>query len=561
MGSAAETLQRDTGIRNQKTEQKPQSGRQLIRRLRPGRLNMIKAKTEWGILQGKRKNGVCLFRGIPYASPPTGERRFREAEDPEPWEGVRPALRDAPACLQITYDAYGKPAITSGTSEDCLYLNVRTPAPTVRAGADEMIDTDAMLPVYVFVHGGAYEMGGSSVPLYDGRAFAEQGIVYVNINYRLSVFGAMTLECLRQESAARVTGCYGISDVYKALQWIHRNIRAFGGDPDRVTLGGESAGAFLASIMLHTDAAGTWFQRCILESGTARGCAVKTGYGRNHYKIMLKRCRELASELGAEDSSEGLEALRKLPAERLLMRWFYRKDGSPRGLFSDPAAGMWLYREDRLPDPADITAKVDLLFGFNTDEGTMFAPQGASEQDYIAMLRDHYPKYWQEVAARYPVDEWHTAWDRMAEMIGLPTFTSSMIPYGDRMAELGGRVFSYHFDYLTDVLRREGQGVRHIAELHFVFRRFLRAVGGDTQEGEALAAEMNRVWAEFIRSGDPGCVTVCGKRAEWPAYSRESRTGIRFGREVSAGAVYRIDELLYLDDLLVKEYGDTHETE
>ncbi|MBR2778913.1 MAG: carboxylesterase family protein [Firmicutes bacterium] len=522
---------------------------------------MITAKTEYGILEGKKKNNGYLFLGVPYAAPPTGERRFREAADPEPWEGIRPALKDAPACLQITYDYGGNPRVASGTSEDCLYLNVRTPAPAMQEGDHETIRTDVLLPVYVFVHGGAFEMGGNSVPLYDGRAFAERGIVYVNINYRLSVFGAMTLESLQEESGRNVTGGYCISDVYKALEWIHRNIRAFGGDPDNVTLGGESAGAFLVSLMLHTDAAGKWFQRAILESGTARGCAVKTKYGRDNYRIMLEGCRALAKELGAEDSAEGLRKLREIPAEELLLRWFVRQDGSLRGLYSDPAAGVWLYGEDRLPDPEEISAKVDLLFGFNTDEGTMFADPYASEEDYLDLLKDHYPHHWEELAARYPVDASHTPYDRMAESIGLSSFSASMLPYGDRLADSGGRVYCYHFDYLTDALRRQGQGVRHIAELHYVFHRFLRPVGGDNEEGEELAECMNRAWADFICSGDPGTLTFKNKSVSWKAYSKNARDAIRFGQELSFGSLHRLDELLYLDDLLVKEYGDINETE
>ncbi len=517
---------------------------------------MITAKTESGILEGKKKDGVYLFLGVPYAAPPVGDLRFREAQDPEPWDGIRPALKYAPACLQITSDSMGRPVIASGTSEDCLYLNVRTPAPTLKSGENEIIDSSAGLPVYVFVHGGAFEMGSGSVPLYDGKSFAANGIVYVSINYRLSVFGAMTLKSLRDESPDGLTGCYGISDVYRALEWIHRNIRAFGGNPGNVTLGGESAGAFLVSLMLHTEAAGKWFQRCIIESGTARGCAVKAKYGRDNYGILLRGCRELAAETGAEDSPEGLQILRSLSAEHLLIRWFFRKDGSVRNLFSDPAAGIWLYGKDRLPDPEEIRSRVDLLFGFNTDEGTMFADPYVNAEIYINFLQDHYPNHWEEVAAMYPADAGHSYRERMAEIIGLSTFCGSMLPYGDRLAENGGRVFCYHFDYLTERMRRDGLGVRHIAELPFVFNRFLQQVGGDNEQGRVLGEQMNRAWTSFIRTGDPGQIAYSGKKVRWPVYSRDTRENLRFGRMPSAEPVYRADEMLYLEELLVKEYGE-----
>ncbi len=390
---------------------------------------MILAKTRYGMLRGRNNGKYTIFNGIPYAAPPVGDLRFAPAADPYPWNGIRDAFDRGPDCLQLPF-GQGIPYILPGTSEDCLYLNVKTPAGLVQDGSDLIPDSGAGLPVYVFLHGGAYEVGGSSMPVLDGRMFAEKGIVYVNINYRLSVFNAMTLDTLREEHGC--TGGCAVTDVRKALEWVSANISAFGGDPGNVTLGGESAGAFLVSIMMHTDAAGTLFQKCILESGTVRGCASKVRYGAGNYRIMLEQSLKTAADLRADDSPDGVEMLRSIPAEQLLLNWSFTREGRPRGNFSDPVLEGVISEADELPDPRRGVGSVDLLFGFNTDEGTMFAPYGLDEEGYLRWLEENFPSYFREIAEKYPLDEVHTAEHRIADILGMSAFKASMIPYADK---------------------------------------------------------------------------------------------------------------------------------
>src|SRR5690606_740087 len=178
-------------------------------------------------LEGELKDGVRIFRGVPFAQPPVGELRWRPPEPISSWEGVRPAHRFGPACMQprTAFADY------EFISEDCLYLNVCAPESADKA------------PVMVWIHGGSLTSGAGSEPIYDGGAFAREGVVVVTINYRLGPFGWMAHPELSRESAQRVSGNYGLMDQIAALEWVRDNIAAFGGDPDQVTIAGESAGA------------------------------------------------------------------------------------------------------------------------------------------------------------------------------------------------------------------------------------------------------------------------------------------------------------------------------
>lgn len=514
---------------------------------------MILTKTEWGLLEGRIRDGLAVFNGIPYAAPPVGELRFAPAADPLPWDGIRKAYEIGPDCLQTMY-GQNIPYIIGGTSEDCLYLNVKTPAPLLREGDDLIPDSSAGLPVYIFLHGGAYEVGGTSMPVLNGDRFAKKGIVFVNLNYRLSVFNAMTLDTLKDEYGK--TGGCAATDVLKALEWVGRNIAAFGGDPDNVTLGGESAGAFLVSIMMHTEAAGRLFKRCILESGSARGCAVRVRYGSGNYSFMHRQSMKVLSDLKVDDSPDGLEMLRAIPAEQLLLSWNFDRDWRLRGLFAEPVLEGNVFDGDELPDPRRGIAKVDLLFGFNTDEGSMFAPMIDDEKGYHRWLRGCFPKLWEEVAQKYPLDEEHSAYERIADIIGLCSFKSSMIPYADALADAGCRVYGYHFDYLTELMERQGFGVRHIIETNFVFGHHLYEAGADNEAGRELSECMNDAWAGFIKNGVP--VTVKGNEAlQWPLYDTEKRMVMRFDEKLSAGPAERMDELLYFRDIIDREYGNS----
>ena len=515
---------------------------------------MATARTKYGIVSGiEETGGVHAFLGIPYAKPPVGELRFKPPQEPENWSGVKECKSYGAPSLQLVTDNHRTTArVLSISAEDCLYLNIRTKAPLAEAETgvknmneaknDAPVDHTAKLPVYVFIHGGAYETGGGNMRQYEGQAFAEDDIVYVNINYRLGIFGALALDTLRAESG--VTGCLQVLDAAQAVKWIHENIEAFGGDPDNITVGGESAGAFTVSVLMCMPELKGMFRRCILESGSIRAGITSAFYGHGNPRSAVERSRIVIADLGCDDTPEGLEKLRNIPAEELLYNWHFDKNGDQRGFSSNPVLDGLLFKGDCMPDPrAQIPNPVDLLFGFNTNEGTMFADPAAAPADYEEKLRIMFPEHWQEILAKYPVDVEHTPWQRLSDIYGLQKFQGAMLPYADVLAEMGNSVYAYHFDYMTDRLRKEGLGVRHIAELPFVFNRFLNVVGADDEKGNKMSRVMHSAWSSFIKTGDPS--------RGWEKYTPAARRAMCFSAE---GIVFRdidrVEEMLWIDGLL-----------
>ena len=486
--------------------------------------------------------GVHAFLGIPYAKPPVGKLRFRPPQEPESWSGIKECKSYGAPSLQLVTNNHRTTAnVLSISDEDCLYLNIRTKAP-LEAENNALVDRTAKLPVYVFIHGGAYETGGGNMRQYEGQAFAEDDIVYVNINYRLSIFGALALDTLRAESG--MTGCLQILDAAQAVKWIYENIEAFGGDPDNITIGGESAGAFTTSVLMCMPELKGMFKRCILESGSIRAGITSTFYGHGNPNLAVERSRCVISDLGCDDTAEGLERLRNIPAEELLYRWHFDKNGDPRGFSSSPVLDGLLFEGDIMPDPrVQSPNPVDLLFGFNTNEGTMFADPAITASDYQEKLRIMFPEHWQKILAKYPVDAEHTPYERLADIYGLQKFQGAMLPYADVLSDMGMSVYAYHFDYMTERLKKEGLGVRHIAELPFVFNRFLNVVGADDEKGNKMSNIMHTAWSSFIKTGDPS--------RGWEKYTSSQRRAMCFSAE---GIVFRdidrLEEMMWIDGLL-----------
>jgi len=221
---------------------------------------------EAGTLQGVTSGDVTSFRGIPFAAPPTGALRWRAPQPVVPWSGILAADHFGSACLQVDAKAVFAAGLAQ-PSEDCLYLNVWRPtaAPAAKGVA-------GLLPVMVWIYGGALLNGTASLPLYDGAQFARRGVVLVSFNYRLGRFGIFAHPALTREAAdgGRIAN-YGLMDQIAALAWVRRNIRAFGGDPQRVTIFGESAGAASVDVLMIARAARGLFQGAIAESGYGRG--------------------------------------------------------------------------------------------------------------------------------------------------------------------------------------------------------------------------------------------------------------------------------------------------
>lgn len=298
-----------------------------------------KVKTANGILEGIQSSGVKIFLGVPFAAPPVGELRWKEPQPVQNWEGIRKADQFGPSALQN--NVFGDMNFsTDKRSEDCLYLNVWTPAVT---GKEK-------LPVLVYLHGGGLFAGSGSEPRYAGESMARKGIISITINYRLGIFGFFAHPELTKESPNHTSGNYGYLDQYAALKWIKANIAAFGGDPNRVTVAGESAGSISVSALMCSPLSKDLFAGAIGSSGSLMGALSP---------IPLADAEKNGLKVSKDIEAESLASLRAIPAEKLL---------AVKGQFSTTIDGYFLPKP-----PVEIfangeQAKIPALIGWNSEE-------------------------------------------------------------------------------------------------------------------------------------------------------------------------------------------------
>ena len=482
--------------------------------------------TQQGRLAGRESRGVHVFRGIPYARPPVGARRFRPPQPPEPWPGTRDATRFGPSAPQSPWPlAAIFDAITVGESEDCLTLNVWTP------GLD-----GARRPVLVWIHGGAFVGGAGSTPWYDGTAFAARGdVVVVTLNYRLGTLGFLHLADLLGDAYIG-SGNVGILDQVAALTWVRENIAAFGGDPDNVTVFGESAGAMSVGALLGLPAARGLFRRAILQSGAA------------HDALTRRRATELALQVLDALWIDRADAatLVRVPVEPLLLA----QSAIVAANWETELAFQPVVDGDTLPArPIDAVAAgsaagVSLLVGTNLDEMHLFMafdPTVAVTGEADA-LRRCARIFGAEERAAAALATYRRA--RPAAAVG--DLWSAVLTDHDfrmpavRLAEAQGRVQPQTWMYLftrPSPAFGGGLGACHALEIPFVFNTLdapgaAAFTGGTTPEAKALADAMQDAWIAFARTGDPNHPGL----PAWPPYEPAQRATMIFGPTCAVAA-------------------------
>jgi para-nitrobenzyl esterase len=465
------------------------------------------AKIDSGALEGSMNAAgtVRIFRGVPFAAPAAGELRWQPPQPVKPWSGVRNAQEFGPHCMQgnVFGDIYPRDKVMS---EDCLNLTVWAPAQPA----------NQLRPVYLWFYGGGFAAGAEDEPRYDAESFAKRGIVAVNANYRLGVFGFLAHPELTQESAHHASGNYGLLDQVAALEWVRRNIAAFGGDPHRITIGGESAGSLSVSALMASPLSRGLFQQAVGESGAFFGSV--GGRGMPTLAETEKHGEAFAKSAGAATLAE----LRAKSAEDLLAAATKMDRGfgfwpSVDGYFL-PASVQSIFAEGK-------QSQVPLLAGWNADEvrmGVMMAKEKPNTKTFPEQLQKQFKDKADAALKVYPA-----ATDEQAIQSAGDLASDNFIVFGtwkwiDMQARTGKPVYRFEFDRAEPVpenMQKMGvktMGAPHASELEYVFDTLPSKKADWKPEDQTVAQTMNAYWANFIKTGNPNSAGL----PEWPDFAK-----------------------------------------
>lgn len=469
---------------------------------------VAQVRVESGVVQGVRDHGVTVYKGIPYAAPPLGDLRWRAPQAARSWSGTRQAVAFGPACMQRIHGEF-LPWTTeflalAPTSEDCLYLNVWAPAEHKNVG----------LPVLVYIHGGAFSEGSGAVPVYDGAALARTGLVVVSINYRLGVFGFLAHPELTAESAQKASGNYGLLDQMAALRWVRRNIAGFGGDPGRVTIWGQSAGAFSVGALLASPEAAGLFTRAVADSGLSLAGMP-----------MMNRAQaeEAGKQFAASRHAQTLAELRQLPAEALL------PTASEMGMRFSPIVDGWV-----LPDTLRALSQrgadndVAVITGFQANDGMLFSFGGIKTlEDFHAQAARQYGDLSAEFERLYPAVDLAQARAALTQAGRDRDRVSQYLWAMQRVANHRQPVYTYFFDRAIPWPQHPEFGAFHSGELPYFFLN-LGALDRPWEETDRkLAARCAAYLRHFAAIGDPNSMDL----PLWDKPSEQKPTTLRLGAE------------------------------
>jgi para-nitrobenzyl esterase len=505
------------------------------------------------------RDGVVAFKGVPYAKPPLGELRWRAPQRHEAWTGVRPANAFGPRCVQPSRRensiSYFGP---EPESEDCLFLNVWTAAK----------DPDAKLPVMVWFHGGAFYIGSGALSLFNGEYLANRGVVIVTVNYRLGRLGFLAHSELTKESG--FSGNYGLLDQIAALQWIQRNIAAFGGDPGNVTIFGQSAGSISGSLLMASPLATGLFHRVIGQSGALFGPVAEscnTGDSIQSLKAAEHTGLDFARALGAGS----LAALRARPAREI--QFAQRRGGTGSGANNNPsdtARGVfdtnWPIVDGHvLPEsPFDLfiqrrQSDVPLLLGVVANEGATM-PRVESLHAFEAQARADHGEEADHFLRLYPAGSDGQARDASRTAFSYRNFYWQAFCWA-RLQSGNGKspVYSYQFtkhspipangDY--DENTPDKFGAFHGSEIPYIFHTFGVRDWPWTEADAALADTISSYWLNFARAGNPNAAGL----PHWPAYDATAQMTMELGDAVRAVPIHNLARLEFWNAFYTAQRG------
>lgn len=493
-----------------------------------------------GALEGTQFNSPQggAFLGVPYASPPVGELRWKPPRPAISWASTRKATEFGAVCPQLP--AKWLPYIAG--KEDCLYLNIWTP----------QLADQAKLPVIVFFHGGSNTAGYSQLtPL--GAALAPLGVVVVTANYRLGPLGFFAHPALTRESEHHSSGNYGLLDQLQALRWVRENIEHFGGDPGRITVMGQSSGAVDICLLMASPLATGLLQGAILESGDCQGTFNKDIRTPIRYNLISGTAEaaggRLATDLGIKDSPDALPKLRSLSADEILKAW-----SRDRQVEFDAIVDGWVIPEQ----PARIFSQgkqmpVPVLVGSNADEATVF---GHADEKTVAQYKEYLAadsgKYAEQEFQIYPAASDAEVPARRLQLEN-DTFAYGAYSMAQAMTHTGQKAYLYYFTH-AETGKREALGAYHGEELNFLSASFPSDWQHDPGD-EKLGSAMRTYWTQFARTGNPNAPGL----PPWPDFDVHAKRCFELGRNIRVRPVAA--QVQARDRIMQQIFAETYSTQ
>lgn len=459
-----------------------------------------KVKTDKGKVEGQVSSDgqVRIFKGIPYAAPPVGPLRWKPPQPAAKWQGVRPATSFGNRCMQagVSDDMTFR---DPGQSEDCLTLNIWSPAK----------DKHAKLPVMVWIYGGGFSAGTTSEPRQDGENLAHKGVIVVSMNYRLNIFGFFVHPELTAESPQHASGNYGLMDQAAAIQWVHRNIQNFGGDPGKVTIFGESAGSFSVSAQMASPLAKDLFQRAIGESGGAFS-------QREPFPTREEREKSDPEKVGNVLGVTKLTDLRALSAEEIAKATARQPGGTAMRFWPD-VDGYFLPESVPAIYAAGKQAHIPLMAGWNTDEGGI--PQKTlSVAEYTDQAQKQFGADAEKFLAAYSATTDEQALRAAKDLAADRFIAYSTWRWLEAHVTTGGQpVYRYHFELPSPGDRfHPANTAFHSDDIEYVFGNLdSRQQAVWRTEDRQLSEQLQNYWTNFAKTGDPNSAGL----PVWPAYN------------------------------------------
>jgi para-nitrobenzyl esterase len=489
----------------------------------------ISLSTSQGKLEGTTTEGINIFRGIKYAQAPVGKRRFAPPVPVKAWQGTKQATHFGSACMQ---------AGSGDIAEDCLYLNVWAPAQ----------HTEKKRPVYVFIHGGGFGMGSGSQALYDGKELAKQGVIVVTLNYRLGTLGFLPSKAAFSEH--NTTGNWGLLDIIESLKWVNNHISDFGGDSQQITVGGESAGSYAVSALISSPLAHGLFQQAIMQSGSLPNAGAVAPFTAASMKDAQTQAQRYFNQFEVADDQAGLAKLRQLPATEILSKSLeFSNARMPQVTSFWPIPDGYVYHANQAAViKSGQINQVNLLAGYNTNEGSLFISPKATETDYKTVLKTAFKQHADDVYSRFPIDKDHPLNQQMDHVLTLSMLRSGLYQYADSLAQ-HNNVYFYHFGYSDPMIKPTGLGAIHGSEIRYISHNLMNFIRQDP-EATAMAKMMQSAWINFIKTGNPNQDKSLTADGSWQKYTSQSPQERYLVPNATMQIAPDLDDVRYINALL-----------